>query len=60
MSKRRKVGGGDVPKSRLVVKHRDLNTKEMQAQVSQWLYTVDVHTSVSSSITTGPLVVIHC
>ena len=33
LSKRRKIGGVEVPKSRLVVKHRDLNTKEIQAQV---------------------------
>lgn len=32
LSKRRKVGGVEVPKSRLVVKHRELNTKEIQAQ----------------------------
>ncbi|XP_052107195.1 RNA polymerase II-associated factor 1 homolog [Mytilus californianus] len=32
LSKRRKIGGVEVPKSRLVVKHRDLNTKEIQAQ----------------------------
>ncbi|CAG2213561.1 PAF1 [Mytilus edulis] len=32
LSKRRKAGGAEVPKSRLVVKHRDLNTKEIQAQ----------------------------
>ncbi|XP_071078793.1 RNA polymerase II-associated factor 1 homolog [Haliotis cracherodii] len=32
LSKRRKTGGGQVAKSRLVVKHRDLNDKEVSAQ----------------------------
>ena len=34
LSKRRKAGGGQVAKSRLLIKHRDLNEKEIGAQVS--------------------------